>query len=296
MPPPQRTLQEIVRMRVILLAASFFMLIQMAVTTYASPLYGKQDYHTSALTGHAWVMELLNGHPDRIRTELGMRKEVFLLLIQQLQIVTGLSDSRYVSIKEQVAIFLYMSGDAALLGHVTMHPPPPPPILISIHANIRPLPPSPGHLPQIPASGLAKPDSLHQGVLLPLVPDALALIRTTPLPSRALVLASDVSTGRPGTGLATGLLQCGLPLLVSQELAITGPSEPLTILSGIPLCAQTHVRLLCAVCSLPSGWQELPLQQNGSTPLDSTQLSVRTVAVYGALLLRTGVASKLAGG
>ncbi|CAK5265837.1 unnamed protein product [Mycena citricolor] len=70
--------------------------------------------------------------------------------------------------------------------------------------------------------------------LLPyrLVPDALALIRTTPLPSWALVLASNVSTGRPGTGLAAGLLQCGLPLLVSQELAITGPSEPLTILSG----------------------------------------------------------------
>ncbi|CAK5263879.1 unnamed protein product [Mycena citricolor] len=122
--------------------------------------------------------------------------------------------------------------DAALLGHVTMHPPPPPPIIISIHADIRPLPPSPGRLPRIPASGLAKPDSLHQGVLLPLVPDALALICTTPLPSRALVLASDVSTGWPGTGLATGLLQCGLPLLVSQELAITGPSEPLTILSG----------------------------------------------------------------
>ncbi|CAK5282169.1 unnamed protein product [Mycena citricolor] len=125
-----------------------------------------------------------------------------------------------------------VSGDAPLLGHVTMHPPPPPPILISIHADIRPLPSSPGHLPRIPASGLAKPDSLHQGVLLPLVPDALALIRTTPLPSWALVLASNVSTGRPGTGLAAGLLQCGLPLLVSQELAITGPSEPLTILSG----------------------------------------------------------------
>ncbi|CAK5264188.1 unnamed protein product, partial [Mycena citricolor] len=74
-------------------------------------------------------------------------------------------------------------------------PPPPPPILISIHADIRPLPPSPGYLPRIPASGLAKPDSLHQGVLLPLVPDALALICTTPLPSRALVLASNVSTG-----------------------------------------------------------------------------------------------------
>ncbi|CAK5278831.1 unnamed protein product [Mycena citricolor] len=118
-------------------------------------------------------------------------------------------------------------------------PPPPPPILISIRANIRPLSPSPGHLFRIPASGLAKPDSLHQGVLLPLIPDAFALIHTTPLPSRALVLASDVSTGWPGTGLATGLLQCGLPLLVSQRLAITGPSESLTILSGLAGVALT---------------------------------------------------------
>ncbi|CAK5272323.1 unnamed protein product [Mycena citricolor] len=117
-------------------------------------------------------------------------------------------------------------------AHLLITRPPPPLIPISIHAYAPPLPPSPGHLLRIPASGLAKPDSLHQGVLLPLIPDALALIRTTPLPSWALVLTSDVSTGRPGTGLATGLLQCGLPLLVSQELAVTGPSEPLTILSG----------------------------------------------------------------
>ncbi|CAK5270105.1 unnamed protein product [Mycena citricolor] len=45
-------------------------------------------------------------------------------------------------------------------------PPPPPLILISIRANTHPLSPSPGHLLQIPTSGLAKPDSLHQGVLL----------------------------------------------------------------------------------------------------------------------------------
>ncbi|CAK5283134.1 unnamed protein product [Mycena citricolor] len=75
-------------------------------------------------------------------------------------------------------------------------------------------------------------NTIADGMRPGLVPDAPALIRTTPLPSRALVLASDVSTGWPGTGLATRLLQCGLPLLVSQELAITGPSEPLTILSG----------------------------------------------------------------
>lgn len=29
-------------------------------------------YHTSALTGEAWVLELLNGHPDCIQCKLGV--------------------------------------------------------------------------------------------------------------------------------------------------------------------------------------------------------------------------------
>jgi len=29
------------------------------------PFYDKTPYHTSALTGHAWIQELINGHPDR---------------------------------------------------------------------------------------------------------------------------------------------------------------------------------------------------------------------------------------
>jgi hypothetical protein len=34
--------------------------------------YNKIPYHTSALSGAAWVLELINGHPDRIYHELGM--------------------------------------------------------------------------------------------------------------------------------------------------------------------------------------------------------------------------------
>ena len=37
-----------------------------AIQHYANPLYNKEAYHTSALSGHAWVLELLAGHPDRI--------------------------------------------------------------------------------------------------------------------------------------------------------------------------------------------------------------------------------------
>ena len=73
---------------------------------YASPLYWKQDYHTSALTGEAWVNELIYGHPDRIWNELGMRVHVFLALVAELQLC-GLNDSKGVSLQEQVAIFLY---------------------------------------------------------------------------------------------------------------------------------------------------------------------------------------------
>jgi hypothetical protein len=40
---------------------------------YATPLFDKTPYHTSILTGEGWVRELMTGHPDRIKTELGMR-------------------------------------------------------------------------------------------------------------------------------------------------------------------------------------------------------------------------------
>lgn len=62
--------------------------------------------HTSVLTGAAWVGELLSGHPDRIRNNLGVRKHVFRKLCSVLQEKGVLSDSRWVSIEEQLAIFL----------------------------------------------------------------------------------------------------------------------------------------------------------------------------------------------
>ncbi|KAF8591703.1 hypothetical protein K439DRAFT_1326275 [Ramaria rubella] len=53
-------------------------LIAEAVAAYATPLYSKIPYHTSALSGYGWVQELLNGHPEHIRCELGVHKSVFL--------------------------------------------------------------------------------------------------------------------------------------------------------------------------------------------------------------------------
>ncbi|EGO00861.1 hypothetical protein SERLA73DRAFT_27915, partial [Serpula lacrymans var. lacrymans S7.3] len=63
-------------------------------------------YHTSVLTGHGWVTELLNGHPGHIWTELGVNKRVFVKLIDLLE-TNGYTDSKNVSIEEQLSIFLY---------------------------------------------------------------------------------------------------------------------------------------------------------------------------------------------
>ena len=77
----------------------------------------KEPYHTSLLSGYAWVQELLNGHPECIRTELGVHKEVFYALIEELQSM-GHRDSKYVTLEEQLAIFLYTSVTGLTIHHV----------------------------------------------------------------------------------------------------------------------------------------------------------------------------------
>ena len=61
--------------------------------------YMKEPYHTSILSGYAWLQELLHGHPERICTELGVHKEVFNALIRELWLI-GHSDTRYVTLEE----------------------------------------------------------------------------------------------------------------------------------------------------------------------------------------------------
>jgi hypothetical protein len=77
----------------------------------------REPYHTSILTGEGWVMELLAGHPNRIRCELGVSHEVFANLIDELQQM-GYGNSKYVSLEEQLAIFLYMSVTGLTIRHV----------------------------------------------------------------------------------------------------------------------------------------------------------------------------------
>ena len=89
-----------------------------AALAYGLPLYDKTPYHTSALTGADWVCELLNGHPERIRNELGVHKHVFLELIAALK-QYGATSSKHVYIEEQLAIFLYTCVTGLSLRHVS---------------------------------------------------------------------------------------------------------------------------------------------------------------------------------
>lgn len=74
-------------------------------------------YHTSILTGEGWVKELIYGHPERIRTELGVHKDVFFILVAELR-TAGFLDSRHVKIEEQLAMFLYTCVTGLSVRHV----------------------------------------------------------------------------------------------------------------------------------------------------------------------------------
>ena len=88
-----------------------------AIISVVPPLYDPMPYHTSALTGAMWVLELLEGHPERIRCELGVHKHVFLFLISYLQQI-GVQHSRNVFLEEQLAIFLYRCVTGLSIRHV----------------------------------------------------------------------------------------------------------------------------------------------------------------------------------
>lgn len=75
-------------------------------------------YHTSILTGMGWVQELLQGHPERIRTELGVHKHIFLVLITELRAVGHTDSKKGVKLEEQLAIFLYMCVTGLTIRHV----------------------------------------------------------------------------------------------------------------------------------------------------------------------------------
>ena len=116
--PPSRTSKISKIRRQIVASALYAYTVGLAAVLYASAAYWKQPYHTSALTGEGWVLELLHGHPKRIRHELGMKLHVFLAFVQEHRTTCGLTDSKHISLEEQCTIFLYMSVTGLSIRHV----------------------------------------------------------------------------------------------------------------------------------------------------------------------------------
>src|ERR1700719_2762884 len=79
-----------------------------AVVAYADPSYSKEPYHTCPFTSLDWLRDLMNGHPRRIRDTLRVHLLVFKALLHVLRKI-GYSDSKHVTLEEQLAIFLYAS-------------------------------------------------------------------------------------------------------------------------------------------------------------------------------------------
>jgi hypothetical protein len=112
MPIPPNIHQKILQLLGVLLTIIIPKVIQVICA-----LYVKQPYHTSILSGEGWVQELLNGHPKHIQCELGVTKHVFDQLIHELESM-GHTRSRYMSLEEQLAIFLYTSITGLSVRHV----------------------------------------------------------------------------------------------------------------------------------------------------------------------------------
>jgi len=89
----------------------------LAAIDYSQTYYDKMPYHNSALSGAAWACELLTGHPKCICKELGVHKHVFRALIVALQ-DAGHTRSKFVTLEEQLAIFLYTRVTGLSLIHV----------------------------------------------------------------------------------------------------------------------------------------------------------------------------------
>ena len=98
-------------------AILFMSIILTATRVLVDSLFARPEpYHTSILTGEGWVMELLSGHSNRICCELRVSHDVFAALISELQDM-GQGDSKYVSLGEQLAIFLYICVTGLTIRH-----------------------------------------------------------------------------------------------------------------------------------------------------------------------------------
>ena len=99
----------------------FIRVIILNVAAIIHAQYLKQPWHTSMLTGQMCVLELVGGHPECIHTEIGVHICVFYALIDELRSL-GFSDSKFVTLEEQLAIFLYCSVTGLTVRHDSKGP------------------------------------------------------------------------------------------------------------------------------------------------------------------------------
>ena len=88
-------------------AALFISIILTITAVLVDSMFIREPYHTSIPIGKGWVMELLSSHPNCICCELGVSHDIFVALISELQDM-GHVNSKYVSLEEQLGIFLYV--------------------------------------------------------------------------------------------------------------------------------------------------------------------------------------------
>lgn len=90
-------------------AAAGVALAAVAASLYFDKNYSSRPMRTSILTGQLWLHELLQGHPIRFHEQMGMSQHVFQMLSQELQLYSGLKNSKHVTADEQLAIFIYLA-------------------------------------------------------------------------------------------------------------------------------------------------------------------------------------------
>lgn len=85
-------------------------LVTLALAEHYRRHYERTPCRTSILRGHDYVIEVLNGHDGRCEESFRMETHVFIAFCEALKEHGGLKHSRYLTVQEQVCIFLLAIG------------------------------------------------------------------------------------------------------------------------------------------------------------------------------------------
>ncbi|GMP62181.1 hypothetical protein CsSME_00024379 [Camellia sinensis var. sinensis] len=85
-------------------------LVCVALHEYCNTYLQPRPCRTSILQGHDYVLEILNGHERRSKENFRMEPDVFINLCEALKVYGKLEHSRYLTVQEQVCIFLLTIG------------------------------------------------------------------------------------------------------------------------------------------------------------------------------------------